>query len=164
MGSVPASIVIRDMKAEDYDSFVRFYTDLQYLHSKSMPDTFRSEVGIPPREAYENELQRPEREFFLAEVNGIVAGMCDTDLKTIPDDLSYPLLPCKIVQINDLYVSPEFRRQGVATALYREAERRGRALGADKMNLMVWGFNENALEFYRHVGMEISFYQMEIKL
>lgn len=159
-----SKVLIRDMRPEDYDVFVRFYADLHRIHHEAMPDTFRPQVSLPPREVYEKDLEKPEREFFVAEIDGKTAGMCDIVLKTIPDDPNYPLFPGKSAHIDDLYVSPEFRRRGVATALYREAERRGRAAGADKITLMVWAFNEDALGFYRKLGMDISFYQMESKL
>jgi len=157
-------ILIRDMRPEDYNTFVRFYTDLHRIHHEAMPDTFRSQVSLPPQDIYEKDLKKPEREFFMAEINGKAAGMCDILLKTIHDDPNYPLFPGKSAHIEDLYVSPAFRRQGVATALYREAERRAKALGADKLTLMVWSFNEGALGLYRKLGMNVSFYQMEAKL
>lgn len=157
-------ILIRDMRPEDYSTFARFYTDLHRIHSEAMPDTFRLQISLPTREVFERDLKKPGREFFIAEIDGKPAGLCDIILKTIPDNPSYPLFPAKSVHIDDLYVSPEFRRQGVATALYREAERRAKALGADKITLMVWSFNEGALGLYRKLGMDVSFYQMEAKL
>lgn len=157
-------ILIRNMRPEDYDTFVRFYTDLHRIHHEAMPDTFRPQVSLPPQDVYEKDLKKPDREFFMAEIDGKAAGLCDMALKTIPDDPNYPLFPGKSAHINDLYVSPEFRRQGVATTLYREAERRGKAMGAGKTTLMVWSFNEDALGFYRKLGMNVSFYQMESKL
>lgn len=159
-----SKILIRDMLPKDYDIFARFYADLHRIHFEAMPDTFRASVSLPPRDVYEKDLQMPEREFFMAEIDGKAAGMCDIAIKTIPDRPDYPLLPNKTTHIDNLYVSPEFRRQGVATALFREAERRGKAMGSCKMTLMVWSFNEDALGLYRKLGMDVSFYQMESKL
>lgn len=157
-------ILIRNMRPEDYDVFVRFYNDLARIHYEAMPDTFRPQLSVPPPDVYEQDLQKPDRTAFAAEVDGKIAGMCILIFKTIPDDPKYPLLPVKSAHIDDLYVSPEFRRHGIATALYHEAERRARAFGASKMTLMVWAFNEGALELYRRLGMEPSFFQMESKL
>lgn len=157
-------ILIRNMTPEDHEAFARSYTDLHQMHHGAMPDVFRPSVSLPPPDVFETDLKRPDREFFAAEIGGKMAGMCDMVLKVIPDDPKYPLSPGKSAHINDLYVSPEFRRLGVATSLYREAERRARAFGADKITLMVWAFNKAALEFYRKLGMDVSFYQMETKL
>lgn len=156
--------LIRDMLPGDYDIFAEFYADLHRIHFEAMPDTFRPQVSLPPRDVYEKDLQEPNRKFFMAEIDGKAAGMCDIVLKMIPDNPNYPLFPAKNVHINNLYVSPEFRRHGVATALYREAERWGKTMGAGKMTLMVWTFNEDALGLYRKLGMDVSFYQMEAKL
>lgn len=155
---------IRDMECCDYEIFKEFYTELHRLHFENMPTIFREQVSMPPREVFEKDLQSPDRTAFIAEVNGQAAGMCLMSFKSIPNDTNYPLLPHSIAHIDELYTAPAFRRQGIASMMYREAERRGKEHGADKMQLQVWCFNESAMALYRKLGMNPLFCKMEKKL
>ena len=53
---------------------------------------------------------------------------------------------------------------GIGTLLYNETVRLARERGADTLMLTVWAFNENALRFYKHLGMTERNINMEMKL
>ena len=55
-----------------------------------------------------------------------------------------------------LAVLPAYRRQGVATALVGEAERRLRALGARRITALVIGDHDWATDFWRAAGYEMD--------
>lgn len=157
-----AEIAIRDMRAEDYEAYDRFAGLLHRMHQEARPDLFSSAEHPFPREYFEKCLQTPGLHLLLAEVDGLPAGMCVFELRDFPRD---PLmLPIKQAYVNDIFVAEEFRRLGVGHALYRETERRAKALGAETLSLTVWEFNESALGFYRKLGMNVRYYQMEAKL
>ncbi len=65
--------------------------------------------------------------------------------------------------IEVICVRKDYRRRGIATALYNEAVRRAWQFGADSIELMVWDFNRPALEFYKSCGMTVQSYIMEKK-
>jgi ribosomal protein S18 acetylase RimI-like enzyme len=58
--------------------------------------------------------------------------------------------------INYLAVSPQHRRQGIATALMQEAERILRLVGCPKINLQVRSTNRDVIEFYRQIGFAVD--------
>jgi ribosomal protein S18 acetylase RimI-like enzyme len=58
-----------------------------------------------------------------------------------------------IAYMDDLVVDEAFRHRGIARALFQASERRAKALGAQRLDLMVWSFNENARQFYAAQGM-----------
>ena len=93
-----------------------------------------------------------------------VVGFCDVDGR-VPTS-SYEknglalLLPfVKYVQrpqpyFSDLAVDPNYRRQGVASALMVEAERRAKQMGYEELYLGVRSTNELALRMYEKIGYE----------
>lgn len=56
--------------------------------------------------------------------------------------------------VYDIVVRPEWRRRGYARAALARAEQRGRALGADRLVLHVFGGNEGARSLYRTAGFD----------
>ena len=58
------------------------------------------------------------------------------------------------IYIDAIFVLEQFRRQGVATKLYRQIEAIASEIGAERMDLMVWAFNVQALAFYKSLGMQ----------
>jgi ribosomal protein S18 acetylase RimI-like enzyme len=58
--------------------------------------------------------------------------------------------------INYLGVAPEHRNKGFGRALMEEAERRLRALGCPKINLMVRTTNTAVIAFYRRLGYAVE--------
>ncbi len=54
--------------------------------------------------------------------------------------------------INYLAVAPEYRREGFATQIMREAERILRDAGCPKINLQIRTSNAAVIEFYKAIG------------
>lgn len=60
------------------------------------------------------------------------------------------------VYVQDLYVSTEVRGCGLGRRLMDSLMSRARSWGATYCKLAVYGQNENALLFYRHLGFRVS--------
>lgn len=54
--------------------------------------------------------------------------------------------------VRNIYVAPDHRRQGIGTALLKDAERRLRDRGVDRLALEVMAENESARRFYQRHG------------
>ena len=54
--------------------------------------------------------------------------------------------------INYLAVSPQYRRQGFATQMIREAEKILKDVGCPKINLQIRSSNKEVIEFYKAIG------------
>jgi ribosomal protein S18 acetylase RimI-like enzyme len=86
---------------------------------------------------------------IMAECGQQTAGfvcVVATTRNEAPDD------PAPFAQIHDVYVKPEYRRQGVADMLMAEAERFARSNGARLMRLGVLNDNGRARSFYARHG------------
>ena len=86
---------------------------------------------------------------LMAEVDGRVAGficVVSATRNDSPDD------PAVFAWVHDVFVRPEYRRRGVATALMTAAESFVRARGARELRLSVIDRNEGARALYRGLG------------
>ncbi|HWF64456.1 MAG TPA: GNAT family N-acetyltransferase [Rhizomicrobium sp.] len=54
--------------------------------------------------------------------------------------------------LEDLFVRPEFRRNGIAKAVFRYLARKAVEEGCGRMEWSVLNWNENAIAFYRSLG------------
>jgi len=59
-----------------------------------------------------------------------------------------------LVNVHDLAVAPQFRRQGIGKALLEAVAADARALGCGKVTLEVRADNAKAIELYRRVGFQ----------
>ena len=57
-----------------------------------------------------------------------------------------------ICYLEDLFVDPAYRGQGIGKALLQAATSALHAIGIDKTHLMVLADNADAMAFYRHLG------------
>ena len=86
----------------------------------------------------------------IAEWNGAFAGLM-VWLRAYATFRAVPVL-----YLEDLFVRPEFRRRGIATALLRHLARRARAEGAFCIDWIVLDWNKNAIDFYARLGAPVA--------
>src|SRR5438445_781528 len=89
---------------------------------------------------------RPRFEAYLAEMEGATAGYAVV-FETYSTFLARPTL-----YVEDLFVRPEARRQGVGRALLRHLATEAVARGCGRMEWTVLDWNELAQGVYRRVG------------
>lgn len=88
---------------------------------------------------YKKAFANPETSFiFIAEVDGKFAGFQRSDIQEIPNFFKYN----KILYLDDIYVLPEFREQGIATKLIQESEKKAKELGIKRLQARVYSFNK----------------------
>jgi len=94
--------------------------------------------------------EKPAFEALIAETGSVFAGLS----LFFPSFSTWFGKPGLYVQ--DLYVAPAFRGQGVADLLMRETARLARSRGATYLRLSVDRANEPARRFYQRIGMKWS--------
>ncbi len=88
------------------------------------------------------ELDNRTAHFIVAETGDQVAGYMGV------------FVVCESCYVSDIAVYPQFRRQGVASALIKKASADAAVLGAQSISLEVRPSNEAAVKLYRSLGFE----------
>ena len=99
---------------------------------------------------------------LMAFDGGVAVGICEVEFKHTGNN---PVMrPRRLAYINDICVDENARGRGIGRALYERARAESQARDCDSIELMVWGFNENALKFYKALGMDVRSYVMQDRL
>ena len=130
---------------EDYPVIDSYMQELHDLHVQGRPDLF-----IPASHIYSEadfrEITTDGNHIALAMTDDhFIAGFIIAAFRTKSNMVTGTL----IAYVDDMFVHPSYRGQKIATTLFHEMERRAKELGAKRIDLMVWEFNESAQELYQ---------------
>jgi len=106
----------------------------------------------PPDKAAQERLiadmlgDHPRFDAFLCEIGGVAAGYAFV-LETYSSFLALPTL-----YLEDLFVLPKYRRQGVGYALFKEMVAEAHRRGCGRMEWAVLDWNGLAINFYKRLG------------
>ena len=89
---------------------------------------------------------QPYAEVILAEVDGTPAGMA----LYFYNFSTFLMKPG--IYLEDLFVLPEYRRQGVASALLKHLAESAVSKGCGRLEWSVLDWNEDAIAFYKRIG------------
>lgn len=147
---------IREMNIDDYSSVDKLMLQLHAVHVKGRPDLYE-DVEHPHSFTEFKEIVNDKNIISLiAEENNTIVGLCITSIK----DKSGMLIQ-KTAYMDALVISEKYQRKGYAKELFYETERRAKSMGASRIDLMVWEFNECAKELYTSLGMKPQRYIFE---
>ena len=136
---------IHPLIPEDYPVIDSYMQELHDLHVQGRPDLF-----IPASHIYSEadfrEITTDGNHIALAMTDDhFIAGFIIASLRTKSNMVTGTL----IAYVDDMFVHPSYRGQKIATTLFHEMEQKAKELGATRIDLMVWEFNESAQELYR---------------
>lgn len=120
------------------------------LHAAARPDFFRPGFPSLIAERIDAAFADERQHILVAEQEGQLAGFAF--LEEV-DTLEHPHKPARhYMEVNEFGVDAAFRRQGVGRAIFAGIKAFAKERGFDRIELDVWEFNENALQFYESVG------------
>lgn len=142
---------LRRATVNDVDAIAPLFDRYRQFYEQA-PDATKAHDFIQAR------LSADESVIFIAEDQGQVLGFT----QLFPSFSSVGAARAWI--LNDLYVLPEARRQGVARALLDAAAGFGRETGATRLELETDHDNRSAQALYRHMGWEVYDGTMRFRL
>lgn len=151
-------MIIRIAEKADAAAVHALTKELHKLHVNACPELFK-----PENCATEKQLGKVIKDknhvVFIAEQDGKALGFCAASLYE-----KYYNSPQRSAFVDDLFVIPEARGKGIATALFEELKKYLGRWGAVSIDLCVWDFNTEAKAFYEKLGMKTQRTILEMKL
>jgi len=146
---------IREAVASDYESLCVLFDEGDALHRENLPWIFQKPRGAVRERDYVLGLIADEAVgFFVAQVGDRLAGLICVMIREAPE---VPIFARRrYAMIDNVVVEEKFRRAGIGRALVEKAHEWAVAEGAESIELNVWEFNQEAIEFYRALGYEIT--------
>lgn len=153
--------MIRKMKRADFSKVNEIFSEVQDLHVEGRPDIFISKDPCPLDKF--NERMHSKKTIKLVSIDDKkeVTGFLFAEVLTIGGDITHKR---KIIAIHEIGVSKINRGTGFGTELFNEIKKIAKEKNCCDITLSVWQFNENAIRFYKKMGMNIQSLRMEIKI
>jgi len=147
---------------EDYFALNNLVKKGHEEHVIEEPTVFKSVGSVMPESYFKELLKDNNSNIFVAKNNELVIGFAVISIEPSP---SFPsLVQRKYAYIHDFGVKKEIQKHGIGKLLFESCKEWAKARGALSIELNVWDFNTNAIEFYKHLGMESISRKMKINV
>lgn len=147
---------------EDYLAVNELVKEGHEEHVLHMPTVFKSVDAVMPESYYQELLEDTNSAIFIAKKDGTVIGFAVISIESSPPFQS--LIKRKYGYIHDFGVKKDTQKQGVGKLLFEACTDWAKEMGAASIELNVWAFNTNAVEFYNYLGMESISSKMHIQI
>ena len=152
-------MIIREMKKEDYFEVDRLMAQVHKLHVNGRPDLYMDIDHIYSEEQYHEMVENDDMITVLAEDDGRTVGICMVSMRA-----RTCMIKRRTAYMEDLCIDEAHRGKGIGEELFQFAKKKAKERGAERLDLMVWDFNESAKQFYDKMGMKIQRYILEEQL
>ena len=153
-------MTIRKATDGDIPSLLRLLSQVIEVHHKGRPDIFKGGAVKYTSEELEILLKDPAHPVFVSEnEDGYITGYCFGIFQQHLDNNI--LTDVKTLYIDDLCIDETCRGQHIGTALYSYMKDFAKQEDCYNVTLNVWALNDNAIAFYKALGMSTQKIGME---
>ena len=150
---------IRNMVLDDYNEVDRLMAQVHKLHVNGRPDLYVDAEHIYSFNQFKEMVENEDMITILAEEEEKVIGICMVSMRA-----RTCMVNRRTAYMEDLCVDEACRGNGIGKDLFLYAKDMAANMGAERLDLMVWDFNEGARKFYEKMGMNPQRYIYETKL
>ena len=154
-------IIIRKAKISDFQGIHNLIMQVHKLHVNERNDIYK-DVDPINFEEFRTELSNSNNIYLIAELENEIVGICFSQIKEISNNKI--MKNRKILHIENICVDENHQKKGIGKKLYKQIVQLAKEKNIDNIELMVWGFNENAIKFYKNLGMNIKNLKFEQKI
>ena len=154
-------IIIRKAKISDFQGIHNLIMQVHKLHVNERNDIYK-DVDPMDFEEFRTELSNSNNIYLIAELENEIVGICFSQIKEISNNKI--MKNRKILHIENICVDENHQKKGIGKKLYKQIVQLAKEKNIDNIELMVWGFNENAIKFYKNLGMSVKNLRFEQKI
>ncbi len=149
-------------RTDDLEVLNQLMYELHEEHHQACPEHFKTAEDIEQEKSIARYLDMPECLVFVARQDTSIVGFITGHFCELVSSVSKPV---PMGSIDELYVVPSHRQQGVASQMYKRLESTFIDYGVEQVFVEVWAFNQNAHHFYEEVGFKphISWLRKSVK-
>lgn len=158
------NLKIREAVSNDYNDISNLNIEVHNLHVKNRPDVYVDINNPLSKENFDNLLNTDNTKVFVVENldNTELAGY---SVVKIMDMQSISILvQNKFAFIDNFCVRSDYKRNGIGKLLFKHTVDYAKSEGATSLQLGVWEFNEDAINFYEKMGMATRNRRMELNI
>ncbi len=138
---------VRPAKISDLAQLNKMMFCLHDEHHQQNPNLFKTATEIEQEKSIARYLDDPECLVFVAvDDKGVILGFVTGHFCELVSTVSAPV---QMGSIDELYISPQHRREGLAMKLVSRLEQSFEDYGVQQVFVEVWAFNQSAIEFYQ---------------
>ena len=158
------NLKIREALLYDYNDVNNLVAEVHKLHVKNRPDVY-VDVDTPlAQEYFEELLNDNDTKLFIVEDIQNKELVAYSIVKIITTRSIQILIPSKFAYIEDICVKFNNQKKGIGRLLFEHIVGYAKTEGISSLQLVVWEFNKNAIEFYQSLGMKTRNRRMELNL
>lgn len=139
---------VEDVEELKTVSFQTFWDTFSAQNSEENMKAYMDEAY--KSEKLKKELETPNSYFYFFKANNQVVGY----LKLNIDEAQTEAIEENSLEVERIYISKEFKRQGFGKKFIQHAEKIAQNFGKTSLWLGVWEFNPNAIKFYEAMGFK----------
>ena len=111
---------------------------------------------------FKTELSNSNNIYLVAELENEIVGICFSNIKEISNNKI--MKDRKFLHIENICIDEKHQKKGIGKKLYNQIIQLAKEKNIKNIELMVWEFNENAIKFYKNLGMSIKNLKFEQKI
>ena len=142
------SPTIREAQRPDLDKIIALFRQSERLHVEGHPDVFSVANADELLSIFEKFMADAAVANLVVEIDGLMIGYARYRIYQIPKSSFLKNSGAKQALIEEIVISEDWRRHGLARELILEIERRLRTLGIEYVKLSVFAFNKAAQGLY----------------
>ena len=154
-------IIIRKAEINDFQGIHKLIMQVHKLHVNERNDIYK-DVDPMNYDEFKTELSNNNNIYLVAELENEIVGICFSNIKEISNNKI--MKDRKILHIENICIDKKHQKKGIGKKLYEQIVQLAKEKNIDNIELMVCGFNENAIKFYKNLGMSIKNLKFEQKI
>ncbi len=155
-------MAVRFAKESELDRVNALRKQVNDLHVAGRPDIFKPGFSKELQDHIRTIWNDPRQRIVVDERDGVLCGFAVLNHITRPEN---PFMRVRdYLDIDEFCVDKAYRRTGVGTELMTFISDYAREQGFSKVELNMWEFNRDALQFYEAIGFSTYRRYMELEL